>query len=119
MKIALKCRSLLLEKSLRIFLKGYIVPEDQAQMIVTDDHVTSDLPIFRIGLDEEADLVKPFSSSQLMIKLEEKFENYQSQEALQALTLDEEVSLEEKIEHVTRSFVQELTSIIREHYEKR
>jgi hypothetical protein len=119
MKIALKCRSLLLEKSLKIFLKGYIVPEDQAQMIIADEDITSNLPIFRIGTDEGADLVKPFSSSQLMMKLEEKITCYQSQEEVKVVTLDEEITLEEKIEQVTRNFVQELTSIIREHYEKR
>ena len=104
---------------MRKFLKNFLVPEHQAQIMVSDHPVHTKLPVLRIGLDADADLKKPFSRSQLMIRLEEKLHNYRNKEALRAFTIEEDPSLEEKIEVATRSFVQELTSLIKEHYEKR
>ena len=119
MKIALRCHSILIEKSLKKFLKNFLVPEHQAQIIVSDHPIHTKLPVLRIGTDSEADLKKPFSKSQLMIRLEDKLHNHKNREALQAFAIEEDSSLDEKIEEITRSFVRELTSLIKEHYENR
>jgi len=120
MKIALKCNSVLLEKSLRQFLKERLVSEQEADILVSDHAVATDKPLLRIGMDEEADLVKPFSRSQLMIKLEEKLQNSTHHEMVRSFTVEEEEeSLEEKIERITRLFVDDLTTVIKEHYESK
>lgn len=119
MKIALACNSILVEKSLRKFLKGNLVTEYEADILVSDHIVKSDKPVLRIGMDEDADLRKPFSRSQLMIKLEEKLQQSANHAMVRNFTVVEEENetLEEKIERITRIFIDDLTAIIKEHYE--
>ncbi|WP_300366391.1 hypothetical protein [Hydrogenimonas sp.] len=119
MNIALNCHSVLIEKSLRKFLKHQLVAEHDADILITDHHMVSEKPLLRIGMDPDADLKKPFSRSQLMIKLEEKIEESSNKKIVEAFTVEEEESLEEKIERATRLFVDELVTIIKGHYESR
>ncbi len=118
MKIALSCRSILLEKSLRKFLEAYLVPDHEADLIIADHPMNSEKPMLRIGADHEADLSKPFSRSRLMIKLEEKLRADRTKEAVTRLAIEEE-GLEEKIARAAQRFAEELTEIIKEHYEKK
>ncbi len=118
MKIALSCRSILLEKSLGKFLDDHLVPEQEAELIVTDHPLRSEKPVLRIGTDSEADLGKPFSKSRLMIKIEEKLQADRTKEAIRHFAIEEE-SLEEQIERAAHEFAQELIKIFKEHYEKR
>ncbi len=121
MKIAIACRSVLLEKSLQKFLKNYIVSADSADIVITDRSICSDRPIFRIGVSKESDLKKPFSKSQLMIRLEEKLQRYAQKEKIHAIYKEEsepKESLEKKIKILTNRFIMELTETIKEHYEK-
>ncbi len=116
MKIALSCRSVLLEKSLRKFLAGYIVDGDDADLIVSDHPIKSDKELLRIGSDDGADLSKPFSRSRLMIKIEEKLQASKSKKAIKSFQIEEE-SLEEKIHAAANRFAEELIRIVKEHYE--
>ncbi len=121
MKIALSCRSVLLEKSLRKFLKNHIVLDHEADLIITDHNIKSKKTVLRIGIDKEADLNKPFSRSRLMIKIEEKLQANDTKNVLgkELRFIDEEETLEEKIEKITYNFIKELTEIIKKHYEKK
>ncbi len=120
MKVALKCRSDLLRKSLETFLGEYLVPEREAEILVADHDVKTSLPLFRIGTDEGADLRKPFSRSQLLIRLEEELRRKrQSKEMRDFVVEEEEETLEEKIERATRRFVEEIVTIVRSHDETR
>ncbi len=118
MKIALSCRSILLEKSLRKFLDDHLVPEHDAELLVTDHPVQSEKPVLRIGTDSGADLGKPFSRSRLMIKIEEKLQADRTREAFKHFAIEEE-TLEGQIERAVHEFAQELIKIFKEHYEKR
>ncbi len=118
MKIALACRSTLLEKSLRKFLKGYLAEGEDADLIVSDYPLQSSKPVLRIGAERDADLMKPFSRSRLMIKIEEKIEANRTKDALKHFSIEEE-SLEERIENAALRFAKELTEIIKEYYEKK
>ena len=115
MKIALDCRSILLEKSLRKFLKPYLVDETQAEIFLVD-HVTERRGriVLRIGSDSHADLPKPFSRSQLMLRLEKALEKRHGYQALDRMETPE--CFEEKIEEVVRRFVEEIVTLTREHY---
>ncbi|WP_457592801.1 hypothetical protein [Hydrogenimonas sp.] len=118
MKLALSCRSVLLEKSLRKFLKSYLVPDHEAELIISDHPLQSPKPVLRIGADQEADLNKPFSRSRLMIKIEEKLKADRTQEALKHFTIEEE-TLEERVENAALRFAREVAEIFKEHYEKK
>ena len=118
MKIALDCRSDLLRKSLETFLGEYLCPEGEAEILVADYEAETALPLLRIGTDDEADLRKPFSRSQLMIRLEEILRRRkQSLEVHNFVVEEESETLEEKIERATRRFVEEIVRIVRSHDE--
>ncbi len=118
MKVSIRCRSALLTTSLEKFLKEMITKEEEADVVVSDHAYESDLPVLRIGTDDGADLKKPFSRSQLMIRLEEKIRRNVSGAVAHAFSVEEDESLEEKIERLTRVFVEEIMHVVKEHYEK-
>ena len=70
MKIALACRSLLLERALAFFLKPHIVPLKQCDFVIADTKVVLDHPVFLIGKDK-SHLATPFSKTALLLALEE------------------------------------------------
>ncbi|WP_353662502.1 hypothetical protein [Hydrogenimonas sp. SS33] len=117
MKVALHCHSALLEKSLAKFLDGHLCEEDEADIVICDHPLESLKPVFRIGNESEADLKKPFSRSQLMIKLEERLKQLGQKKEIEKFVIEENESLEEKIGKATENFVKELVLLIREHYE--
>ncbi len=117
-KIALQCQSRLLQQSLEKFLKGQIVPIDSAQLVITDHPLKIDKPTLLIGIDENSDLKKPFSRSQLLLKLEEKLAQTSTFTAMQALKEDENPpSLEEKIADIMKRYTKEVIDTVKEHYE--
>ncbi|SFP12896.1 hypothetical protein [Hydrogenimonas thermophila] len=119
MKIALNCKSLLLEKALKNFLSQYIVSENEANILITDNSVKSNLPIFHIGYnDPTADLQKPFSRSQLMIKLEDKLKTIKQKDELNSIITEEDTTIEKEIEQLTKQFTNDLLKIFKKYAQK-
>ncbi len=116
-KVSIYCHSQLLQKSLEKFLEGMLVPIESADIVITDHPVQIDKPLLRIGLDDGADLKKPFSRSQLMIKLEEKAAQSATRRVMHDFAEDEEPSLEEKIGEILKRYTQEVIATVKEHYE--
>jgi hypothetical protein len=117
MKISIDCRSPLLQKSLEKFLEGMIAEEAASDIVVTDYERKCDRPSLRIG-GEEADLHKPFSRSQLMIRLEEKLAKGRSAALASDFAVEEEETPEARIERAARRFVDEIIAIVKECREK-
>jgi len=121
MKVALNCKSILLEKALRKILNQYIVSKERAEILISDHKVEEEfanLPVFRIGYnDDEADLKKPFSRSQLMIKLEEKYKRVKQKEEFISI-IEDEMTLEKEVEALAKQFANDLLKIFKK-YEKR
>jgi len=121
MKLALYCKSILLEKSLRKILGQYIVPKERAEILITDRKIGkefTDLPVFRIGYnDNGADLKKPFSRSQLMIKLEEKYKTVKQKRDFVSI-IEDEMTLEKEIDALAKKFANDLLKIFKK-YNKR
>jgi hypothetical protein len=65
MKVAVACQSPLLQKSLEIFLEKYLSSEKRSDIVIRDEACLNDERCFYIASDEKADLLKPFSKSQL------------------------------------------------------
>lgn len=74
MKIALACKSILLEKSLGIFLREYIVPYKRCDFVISDAALTIDKPLFSISSTDAA-LAVPFSKSALFRALEKFYDS--------------------------------------------
>ena len=61
MKIAVECKSPLLQKSLELFLDRYLTTSSRCDIIVSDVECLNDKRCFYIGTGEKVDLLKPFS----------------------------------------------------------
>jgi len=132
MKIAIECRSPLLQKSLENFLEGHLSSPHSCDLLLSDESLDRE-NLLRIGSDAEADIIKPFSKSQLLLKLEQYYKvKENAQEAMDiANELDriDEIEpdlleakpsgiafLEEKIERLTASYVQGVMSLVKEYH---
>ena len=73
MKIAVECNSPLLQKSLELFLSKYLSGIKRCDIVVRDREVLDDEKNFFISSQSGADLMKPFSKSQLILALEKRY----------------------------------------------
>lgn len=108
MKVAIKCESILLDKALNIFLKPYLASIKNCDFIVVDEKIELKKPIFLIG----ENIKKPFNQDELIIALNDFYENYI------ANRLNNNKNLEGEIENLTIKFSQDLVSLIKDYYEK-
>jgi len=119
MKIALACQSILLEKSLEIFLKNYLSPYKQCDFVISDKKVEIDKPLFLIS-SENSNLSVPFLQSSLIISLDKFYKKFVLKEDVETKNTLKKIdikNLEDKIENLTTTFKDDLIQIIREHYE--
>lgn len=118
MKIAVECQSPLLQKSLEVFLSRYLVSLKQCDIVVRDTECLNDARCFYIASSEKADLKKPFSKSQLILALENKFESMRHlPQERQEETINFDI-LERRIELLTREYQQNIINAIKAFYEK-
>ncbi len=71
MKLALICDSMLLQKSLETYLRGHIVPQEYAELIICDKLLQSNKPMLLVSHTKKADLRVPFTKAELFWALEE------------------------------------------------
>ena len=113
MKIAVECHSPLLQKSLEIFLAKYLCASKQCDIVVRDEICMNDPRCFYISSNKDADLLKPFSKSQLIIELEKKYKSM--------YTKDEPMDfhiLEKRIETLTQEYQENILRAVKTFYEK-
>jgi len=127
MKIAVECNSPLLQKSLELFLSKYLSSIKRCDIVVRDKEVRDDAKNFFISSQKGADLIKPFSKSQLILALEKRYrelypnaslkqnraEHYESQSD----ALDFSI-LEKRIETLTTEYKENILRAVRAFYEK-
>ena len=116
MKIALACQSILLEKSLEIFLKSYITPYKQCDFVISDKKMEIDKPLFYIA-NENSDLTMPFSKSNLMLKIEKFYDSLFKKENSNKVEKIDIKELEDKISKLTDNFRNDLVNVIKEYYD--
>jgi len=125
MKIAVECKSPLLQKSLEIFLSKYLTSYKQCDIVVRDEKCLNDERCFCVLGDETADLKKPFSKSQLILALQNKYESM-SQGEVSKQTSDTQLYnepvdfeiLQNRIEYLTKEYQQNIIKAIKAFYEK-
>jgi len=113
LKVSINCHSLLLQKSLENFLRGYIVSKNRADFIISDREIDVDKPLFVVGRDVE----KPFSRSRLFIELERFEKKIKTLSAVKNISknLEDLSSLEKEIELLTKDFVQKIVQIVKKY----
>lgn len=126
MKIAVECKSPLMQKSLEMFLQNYLSSLKQCDIVVRDVKCLNDERCFYISSDSEADLVKPFSKSQLILALESKYKNFSNE----TTTEDEKEQLhreygsmdfsilEKRIELLTKEYQDNILQAVKAFYEE-
>ncbi len=70
MKLALRCNSLLIKKTLISYLKGHIVDFEDADFIICDKLFSVNSPIFLISYSNNSHLQMPFTKTELFWALE-------------------------------------------------
>ena len=124
MKVFVECKSPLLQKSLELFLAKYLCSSKHCDIVIRDEERKGDERTFFIASSEKADLKKPFSKSQLILALENRYQGMQkTKPQIQEETKfdDEPLNfeiLEKRIEFLTREYQQNILKAVKAFYEK-
>jgi len=121
MKVAVECKSPLLQKSLEVFLARYLSPTKKSDIIIRDIECLNDERCFYVSSDNTADLVKPFSKSQLILALEKRYKklyknSHEEYDEVPHATIDFEI-LEKRIQYLTTEYQQNILKAVRAFYE--
>jgi len=124
MKVAVECQSPLLQKSLELFLANYLSSLKQCDIVVRDIECLNDERCFYVSTKPNADLMKPFSKSQLILALENRYEELKedeseevSKEIIKSEPMDFEI-LEKRIEFLTKEYQDNILRAVKAFYEK-
>ena len=124
MKVAVECQSPLLQKSLELFLANYLSSLKQCDIVVRDIECLNDERCFYVSNKPNADLVKPFSKSQLIIALENRYDELKEDEPeveesteVNNEPMDFEI-LEKRIEFLTKEYQENILRAVKAFYEK-
>lgn len=121
MKVAVECRSPLLQKSLEIFLSPHLSSIKNCDIVVRDFKVLGDERAFYISKDRDGDLIKPFSKSNLIIALQKRYKNMLPKMDSNKLVDEDEMDfaiLEKRIESLTREYQDNVLKAVRAFYER-
>ena len=118
MRVAVECTSPLLQKSLEIFLSRYLSSAKQCDIVVRDEECLNDERCFFISSDKESDLVKPFSKSQLILALENRYHSMSKPETVKPLEPLNFDILEKRIDYLTKEYQQNILKAVKAFYEK-
>ncbi|WP_428738278.1 hypothetical protein [Sulfurimonas sp.] len=121
MRVAVECSSPLLQKSLELFLGTYLDSSKKSDIVIRDTKCLNDPKCFYISNSAEADLMKPFSKSQLILALEKRYDSIKpKQEKVDEFEeggLDFSI-LEKRIEFLTNEYKENVLRAVKAFYEK-
>ncbi len=127
MKVAIACESPLLQRSLELFLEGYLSSLRNCDIVVRDHIVPDDGRLsLLIGSSENVDLLKPFSKGDLFRRLHEKIDLAKDEILINECSIphvenEEKVDLnilERHIEKLTQEYQANILKAIKAFYEK-
>ncbi len=123
MKVAVECKSPLLQKSLEMFLTTHLSSKKQCDIVVRDVKCLNDERCFYVSSDKDSDLVKPFSKSQLLHALESRYKSINKEITHEdnENQIEEPLSfdiLEKRIEFLTTEYQQNILKAVKAFYEK-
>ncbi len=123
MKIAVECKSPLLQKSIELFLDKYLSSRKKCDIVVRDVKCLNDDRCFYISNNKNADLQKPFSKAQLILELEKKYKSLHTSDINSENDEQESKSmdfsiLEKRIEFLTQEYQDNIIRAVKAFYEK-
>jgi len=125
MKVAVECKSPLLQKSLELFLEKYLTTSSRCDILIRDEECLNDERCFYIGTKKNSDLIKPFSKSQLILALEKRYEQKVPKIdkknslsfGMEKESLDFSI-LEKRIDSLTQEYQSNILRAVKAFYEK-
>lgn len=114
MKISLECECVLLQNSLRLFLKDCVAHRKDCDFVISDKKLESKKPLFLIS-SNSAHLQIPFTKETLMNTLEEFYSAIQIPNANFAKPKFESLSLEQDIDTLVNKFKKDLIELIKQY----
>jgi hypothetical protein len=122
MKVAVECQSPLLQKSLEVFLVKYLSSTKKSDIIIRDEECLNESRCFYIASNEKADLLKPFSKSQLILALEKKYNELHPKVQEKSFVVINQKAmdfsiLEKRIEFLTQEYQQNIVRAVKAFYE--
>lgn len=125
MKVAVECKSPLLQKSLELFLTKYLSSLKHCDIVVRDVECLNDERCFYVSNKTNADLIKPFSKSQLILALETRYAELKKDEPIEESEDSLERSnepmdfdiLEKRIEYLTKEYQENILRAVKAFYE--
>ena len=116
-----------MQKSLELFLNKHISSLKHCDIFIRDEKCLDDERCFYISSSKDADLVKPFSKSQLILALEKRYKSinkdmknieYADDEVFEQSTVFDFDILEKRIESLTAEYQANILKAVRAFYEK-
>ncbi|MDD5371904.1 MAG: hypothetical protein PHO62_00590 [Sulfurimonas sp.] len=121
LRVAVECKSPLMQKSLELFLGKYLSSAKNCDILLRDVKCMNDKRCFYISSSKDADLVKPFSKSQLILALEKRYGSVNETDRKSEFADDEKLDfeiLEKRIESLTKEYQANILRAVRAFYEK-
>lgn len=122
MKISVECQSPLLQKSLEVFLADYLCSTKQCDIVIRDKECMNDSRCFYVSTSSNSDLIKPFSKSQLILALEERYSKMNITASVEKEYFEEEPIdfeiLERRIDSLTKEYQKNIIDAVKAFYEK-
>ena len=118
MKVAVECRSILLQKALEKFLGKHLGSLKQSDIVIRD-YKNDDERTFYISSQKDADLVKPFSKSQLLLALQNRYKEFDKNDKNQEETEQKSANfeiLQKRIEMLTEEYKNNILEAIKAFY---
>ena len=111
-----------MQKSLELFLGEHLSSSKQCDIVLRDEPCLENPKCFYVSGSIDADLVKPFSKSQLILALENRYKSVQKEIAHEKEILEQEPMnfeiLEKRIDFLTREYQSNILKAVKAFYEK-
>lgn len=111
-----------MQKSLELFLAKHLCSSKQCDIVIRDEACVADEKCFFISSKTGSDLIKPFSKSQLILALENRYQSIVKVTSSNEGTLSEEPLnfdiLEKRIDYLTKEYQQNILKAVKAFYEK-
>jgi len=118
LRVAVECTSPLMQKSLELFLKDHLCSTRQCDIILRDEPCLENEKCFYISSDENADLVKPFSKTQLILALENRYKSISKDIVQESSSTPNFDILEKRIDLLTKDYQANILKAVRAFYEE-
>ena len=118
MKVAVECKSSLLQKALENFLGRHLSSLKQSDIVIRD-YKSDEERNFYVSIDRDADLIKPFSKSQLLLALENRYKELNQNDINESTKGQSSANfeiLQKRIEMLTEEYINSVLVAIKAFY---